>query len=196
MSFIGWVTAPLRGTSAPPSPAKRDRFPECLPFILAREGGFVDNPADPGGATCKGITLATARSVFGTSYTVAQLREITDEQAGAIYRPNYWDAASCGSLPVGVALTTFDMSVMSGPAAAKKLLQKAAGVTADGIVGPMTIAACAVNPKALVDALAVARGDYYRAIVAGRPASSVFLKGWLNRVELTRRRAQDMTLSG
>jgi len=195
MSFIGWVNAAM-GSTTQSTVVKRDYFSDCLTFVLAREGGFVDNPSDPGGATNRGITLATARAAFGADYTVAELKAITPTQAGAIYRPNYWDAASCGSLPCGVALTVFDMAVMSGPAAAKKLLQATAGVTADGVVGPMTIAACSKNPKALVDDLAIARAAYYRAIVAGRPASSVFLNGWLNRVELTRRKAQDMTLSG
>jgi lysozyme family protein len=196
MSFIEWVNAAMGSTTQPKSaPAERDYFPDSLTFILAREGGFVNNAADPGGATNRGITLATARAVFGADYSVAELRAITPTQAGAIYRPRYWDAASCGSLPGGVALTVFDASVMSGPETAKKMLQTAAGVTADGAVGPRTISACAVNPKALVDALAAARVAFYRGIVAGRPASSVFLPGWLNRVELTRRKAQDMTLS-
>ncbi len=195
MSFIGWVDK-FMGSTTQTMLVKRDYFADCLTFVLAREGGFVDNPSDPGGATNRGITLATARAAFGADYTVAELRAITPTQAGSIYRQNYWDAAVCGALPPGVALTVFDMAVMSGPASAKKMLQAAAGVTADGVVGPMTIAACAKNPKGLVDALATARAAYYRAIVAGRPASSVFLTGWLNRVELTRRKSQDMTLSG
>jgi lysozyme family protein len=195
MSFIGWVDRAM-GSTTQATLVKRDYFSDCLTFVLAREGGFVDNKNDPGGATCRGITLATARAAFGADYTVAELKAITPTQAGAIYRPNYWDAASCGSLPPGVALTTFDIAVMSGPAAAKKMLQGAAGVTADGAVGPLTIAACAKNPKALVDALATARIAFYRDIVAGRSASAVFLTGWLNRVELTRRKSQDMTLSG
>lgn len=188
--------APPPVTTPAAAVVTKDRFSDCLPWVLAREGGFVNNPADTGGATNKGITLKTAQAALGASFSLADLQKITNDQAGDIYRKNYWATTRCDDLPVGVDLSTFDMSVMSGPSAGAKMLQRAAKVTADGAVGPMTIKACAANPSALIDEIASQRVTFYRSIVAGRAANAEFLSGWLNRVEMTRKQSQDMLRAG
>jgi lysozyme family protein len=200
MSVTGWISgifnkpSPAAPTSAPApaAVAAPDRFTECLPFILEHEGGFVNNPNDPGGATNKGITLLTARAAFGASFSVAQLKALTAEQAGAIYRKNYWLAAGCDKMPAGVDLSVFDTAVMSGPHAALAMVQRGAKLKDDGVFGPLTLAACVANPNAMIDEIAAQRVVFYRDIVARTASSAEFLTGWLNRVELTRKQAQDM----
>jgi lysozyme family protein len=118
-----------------------DRFAICLERVLRHEGGFVDHPDDPGGATNKGITLATAREYFGDGYTVEELQHIAREEVARIYREGYWDKVSADGLPTGLDYTAFDSGIHAGPFRAAQWLQRALGVEDDGIVGPLTLAA-------------------------------------------------------
>jgi lysozyme family protein len=159
-----------------------DRFILCLPWIMQSEGGYVENPADPGGATNMGITLGTLAAWRGHPCTRDDVRALTRDEAAAIYRARYWT----DGLAPGVDLSVFDASVMSGKSQGVKFLQAAAGVDADGACGPHTLAACAaLLPLDLIDRIADERAAFYRNIVGMRPASGVFLDGWLSRVERT-----------
>ncbi|MDJ1157564.1 glycosyl hydrolase 108 family protein [Chelatococcus sp. SYSU_G07232] len=104
----------------------RDNFPTSLRFTLGFEGGFVHHPADPGGATNKGITLATLRR-HRPGASVADLKALPDALVAQIYRADYWDAVRGDDLPAGVDLATFDYAVNSGPSAARKGLRAVAG---------------------------------------------------------------------
>ncbi len=104
----------------------RDNFRDCLKFTLAYEGGWADNPKDPGGATMKGITLATYRRWFPAA-TKTQLRNISAQNVEKIYRADYWDKVSGDSLAAGVDLVTFDAGVNSGQARAMKWLMASIG---------------------------------------------------------------------
>ena len=104
----------------------RDNFQACLKITLAYEGGWADNPKDPGGATMKGITLATYRRWFPGA-TKAQLRNISAANVEAIYRKDYWVPVNGDGLAAGVDLVTFDAGVNSGPARAKKWLLASIG---------------------------------------------------------------------
>lgn len=92
-----------------------DNFKPCLAFTLVQEGGYADNPADPGGATMRGITQITfdeyRRSIGQPLYPV---RGITYEEVETIYRNLYWDRARCAQFPVGSDLCIFDYAVNSG----------------------------------------------------------------------------------
>lgn len=157
-----------------------DNFDRCLPITLAQEGGFVDNPNDPGGATNLGITLKTLEAWRGTQVTVQDVRDLTKQEAAEIYRANYWLPSRCNELPLGIDLMVFDFGVNAGPRTSVKLIQRAVGVTDDGSVGPITLKAVnAANPKSLVDALADARLAYYRSL----PTFNVFGKGWTSRTD-------------
>lgn len=101
-------------------------FSLCLKETLAHEGGWADNPKDPGGATMKGVTLATFRK-WVPKATKNDLRNITDEMLRKIYRADYWDKVKGDNLASGVDLAAFDYAVNSGPGTAWKQLNKVLG---------------------------------------------------------------------
>ncbi|WP_054310012.1 glycosyl hydrolase 108 family protein [Mesorhizobium sp. 1M-11] len=111
----------------------RENFQKCLQVTLAYEGGWADNPKDPGGATMKGITLATYQR-FLPGATKTQLRNISAENVAKIYRQDYWQAVNADTLAAGVDLATFDGGVMSGPPRSKKWLLASLGGSDDQTV--------------------------------------------------------------
>ena len=155
----------------------------ALPFVLRHEGGWSDDAADPGGATNFGITLATAQR-HGIMDADA-LRAITPEQVEAIYRQDYWRFDHVDDQRV--ATKVFDMAVNMGLRTAVYMVQEAlnslgASLKDDGRWGPVTEASVnATRPDQLLQLLCDEAADYYRAIVAARPTSAKFLKGWLAR---------------
>jgi hypothetical protein len=105
-----------------------DLFADCLAFTLQAEGGFVDNPADPGGATNMGVTLATFRQWLDDPRAGAgQLRDMARSTAAAIYRGLYWNPLRADLLPPGVDLMVFDFGVNAGIWRSARLLQRAIG---------------------------------------------------------------------
>jgi murein L,D-transpeptidase YcbB/YkuD len=166
-------------TPAPTVAPATDRFDSCVAVTLTQEGGFCDNPADPGRATNFGITIATLAAWRGTSVTSDDVRTMSRDEAIEIYRANYWLPARCGDMPAGIDLMVFDFSVNSGPRTAVKAVQRLVGVPDDGSVGPMTLTALArADQKSLVNALAQARLDYCRSL----PTWTDFGTGWTSRV--------------
>ncbi|WP_026784123.1 glycoside hydrolase family 108 protein [Pleomorphomonas koreensis] len=101
-------------------------FSNCLAVTLGYEGGWSDHPSDPGGATMKGITLATYRR-FKPGATKTDLRNISNETVAKIYRTDYWDKVGGDRLAAGVDLATFDAGVNSGPGRARQWLMAAIG---------------------------------------------------------------------
>ncbi|MBB5941039.1 N-acetylmuramidase [Xanthomonas sp. 3307] len=169
-------------------------FDLYLPQLLRFEGGFVDDPDDPGGATNYGITLATfqrcAQALLGEAPTLQALRALTVEQAATIYQHEYWDrigADQIASQPL--AELVFDFYVNAGDVAIKllqRILQQlgATDLVIDGEMGPTTLAALASADTAQVYAqYRQQRIDYYQRVVAERPVDAKFLAGWLRRAE-------------
>lgn len=190
------VPVPLAPPAAAPTAAEaapaRDNFSACIALILQQEGGFVDNPADPGGATNLGITKATLEDFREKSVTVDDVRNLTKDEAQEIYRAKYWNVMRCNDLPPGIDLMVFDFGVNAGPQRSVKLLQKVAGVTTDGSVGPITLAAVrAANPADLVSRFAQGRMDHYRSL----STFDTFGRGWTNRTEAIREAALRMALA-
>lgn len=156
-----------------------DAFATALAHVLAHEGGYVDHPDDPGGATNFGITLATLQSWRGRSVTRADVRALTKAEAGDIYRARYWDVCRCDELPEPVAFIVFDAAVNHGVSRAVRLLQEALGVTADGRIGPATLgAARAADTKSLVTEIAARRMVLYGNLAHFR----TFGLGWSRRL--------------
>jgi len=156
-----------------------NRFDACLPLLLKHEGGFVDHPQDPGGATNLGVTIGTLGDHLGRRATKAEVRALQPADVAPIYRKSYWDAARCDDLPDGVDYMIFDLAVNSGPAKARRYLQEVVGVTADGVIGPKTLAAvAAVPPATLVRRLERRREAFYRSL----RTFPTFGKGWLRRL--------------
>jgi lysozyme family protein len=170
-----------------------DRFEACLAFTLREEGGYVDDPADPGGATNMGITLATFRQWSDNSELgSAQVQDMTERTARAIYRSLYWNPLRADALPIGVDLSVFDMGVNAGIWCSARLLQRAlrfTGEGVDGCVGPETLdAAAKCDPRTLVSDLADRQAAYYTSL-ADFPT---FGAGWLARTEARRNAALAM----
>lgn len=154
-------------------------FPAALAFTLREEGGFVDDPQDPGGATNKGITIATFQH-YHPGATVAELRAISVGVVGAIYHAGYWNAVRAEELPAGVDLMVFDFGVTSGPGRSIGLLQSALGVAADHILGPVTLrAAAAADPLRLVGDIAARQLAFYRSL----PTWPRYGEGWEARTD-------------
>jgi len=151
----------------------------CLAFVLAAEGGYVDDPMDPGGATNLGITLDVLRQWRRGAVTKDDVRTLGRDEAAAIYRTSYWNASRCADLPTGVDLMVFDASVNTGNGRSARFLQTALCVAADGSIGPLTLAAASGRPAAeLINDLAQRRLAFYQSL----PTYDRFGAGWRTRV--------------
>lgn len=137
------------------------KFQRAIPTVLKFEGGYVNHPADPGGETNFGITKR--------GYPDLDIKNLTKEQAREIYRKDYWQKNKCSRFPWPFCLVYFDACVNHGPKWANRFLKD---------VGPDT------------EAYIARREQFYHAIVANRPASQVFLKGWLRRMKHLREASQ------
>jgi lysozyme family protein len=164
-------------------------FRRSLAHVLKHEGGFVNHPRDPGGATNKGVTIATYRRYIKPNGTVRDLRAITDAEVAKVYKEHYWDAVSGDALPDGVDHAVFDFAVNSGPSRAIKHLQMAAGVKADGRMGQLTMSAVLSRDGAdLIEHICDSRMGFLRRLRTW----DVFGKGWRRRVDEVRAQALDM----
>jgi lysozyme family protein len=170
-----------------------DNFDTSLAFTLREEGGYVDDPADPGWAPNMGITLATYRQWSDDlALGPTQVQDMTARTARAIYRSLYWNPLRADALPTGVDLSVFDMGLNAGIWGSARLLQRALGFTGeevDGCIGPETLGAAAkCEPRSLVNDLADRQTAYYRSLV-DFPS---FGTGWLNRTKARREAALAM----
>ena len=158
-------------------------------LMLKSEGGYVNNPADPGGMTNLGVTKATWENWVGRASDEAEMRGLTPEKVEPLYKKKYWDAVRGDELPPGISYLCFDFAVNAGAGRAIKTLQSAVGVTPDGGFGPMTMAAVqAIDPKELIERFSQAKEDFYRSL----PTFGTFGKGWLNRVADVKVKANTM----
>ena len=179
------------------------RVEDIAAEIVAREGGFVNDPDDPGGATKYGVTIHTMRRL-GLDLTgdgtvdIADVRHLTRQDAQRIFVEHYFRRPRLDRLPEAVQASVFDMYVNAG-AQAVRILQRLVTdmgfpCTPDGVVGPQTIRAVQMASEAapghLADAYAIARRNYYYALADARPASRKFARrrdggkgGWITRAE-------------
>lgn len=158
-------------------------FAASLSHVLKHEGGFVNHPNDPGGPTNKGITLATFKRYVKRNATVTDLKNLTIDQAGIVYRKQYWDRVKGDDLPSGVDYAVFDFAVNSGPARAAKYLQAVVGVTQDGKIGPKTLAAVKrADPQTVIERLC----DDRLAFLKRLKTWPTFGRGWSRRIEEVR----------
>jgi lysozyme family protein len=163
-------------------------FEQAFAVVIGHEGGYVDNPHDPGGETKFGISRR--------SYPKLDIRNLTLDQARTIYRADYWAKAYCDQMPPALALLQFDSAVNNGIGQAARFLQLALGVTADGIIGPATLAALkkavGVGTPATVDALCaevLARRIVFHASLS---AWQTFGLGWSRRLAMLPFQAVEM----
>ena len=192
-----WPVETDRAEPAPPRQAPEgSTFARALKHVLQMEGGFSDDPYDPGGPTNKGITLADFAKWRGVSvdatsraHLVAELKAISDDVVSDIYQKRYWQPSSSGLLTDAVAVMHFDASVNHGVGGAIRMLQAALGVDVDGDIGPLTLStARAQSARLIVERYADIRRDRYRAL----PTFWRFGRGWLRRVDATEALAKSL----
>lgn len=163
-----------------------DAIDDLISRVIQREGGFVNNPADAGGATKYGITKATLTGWRKSYVSDSDVEAMTEEEARAIYRAVYFDRPGFGAITYPPLLEfLFDFGVNSGPAAATKALQAALGVDADGVFGPISRAALGrcTNLQALFYRLKCERYELLLRFIGRDPAQAQFAAGWANRLD-------------
>lgn len=171
--------------------------------IVMREGGYVNDPDDPGGATNFGVTIGTMKTLGldlnkDGRVDAADVRALTRAQAEQIFVEHYFRKPRLAELPQSVQASVFDMYVNAGTNAVtilQKLVTRMGFATsADGAVGPNTIAAAqqadAAAPSHFMDAYGIARRNYYYALADQRPTSRKYARtnaggkgGWITRAE-------------
>ena len=175
--------------------ATTDGFEVALKFVLRWEGGFVDHPNDPGGRTNRGVTQ-TVYDAWRARQRLPKLdvKQIGDHEVAAIYHGDYWLPSGCEALADQLALVQFDTAVNMGTKRAIRLLQGCAGCGVDGSFGPATLGAVGTcDSGTLLKNYCDQREATYRRLAAKNPKLSVFLNGWLNRLNALR---QEVGLPG
>lgn len=140
-----------------------------------RAVGYVNDPVDRGGETKFGVAQRANPKV--------NVRSLTWAQAASVYHDKYWLLGKNDKLPGKLAQIHFDGCINHGPARANKFLQRALGVTEDGVIGPITLKQLeGVKIEEVIQAIARYRRDFYRSIVKNNASQSKFLNGWLRRI--------------
>jgi len=153
--------------------------------VVKSEGGFQDDPRDPGnrlvdgraGATNLGVTQRAWESYVGRQVTHDEMRALNLAMVQPFYKIKYWNAVKGDTLPRGIDYLTFDLAVNGGPARAAMTLQQALGVTADGVIGPQTTNAAAfADAPALAQKFTDVKISFYKSL-----NNPVYERGWVNR---------------
>jgi lysozyme family protein len=167
----------------------KQNWTEALKHILKHEGGYVNHPADPGGMTNLGVTKRVWEEWIGRPATEADMRDLTPGAVAPLYKKRYWDAVRGDDLPSGVDLCVFDAAVNAGVGRASKFLQQAAGVTADGQIGPKTLSAVTAKPAdEIIEAFCALREAHYKSL----GTFDTFGKGWMRRLASIKGESTDM----
>lgn len=151
----------------------QENMERAIDFVLEHEGGFVNHPKDPGGATNYGITKRTLEAYFGRPFTVQDVRNLSVDTAREIYERQYW--AHFSGLPAGLDLVAFDFGVNAGPNRAMRHVNMRRRL--DGTFPP--------DMKAVIDNYCRTRLEFYQTL-RGYP---IFGRGWTRRTEAARRAA-------
>lgn len=180
-----------------PDPRLTSKADAAIDFVLAQEGGFVDHPSDPGGATNRGVSLRAVRNLdadgrAGFDFDLDadgdvdadDIKLIDELRARAFYRARYWNACRCDEIPWPLSLVVFDAAVNQGVSSAIAGLQRTVRATVDGRIGSKTLAAARVAMEGDADGTlrraVVLRLDRYRAL----PTAPDFFRGWADRMLL------------
>lgn len=169
-----------------------DNFHVSLLSLLKHEGGYVNDPKDPGGMTNLGVTKKVWESWVGRPVTEADMRALTPVAVGGLYKVKYWDKVRGDALPSGLDYCMFDFAVNSGVGRATKTLQLILDVDADGMLGKATLSAIADGHDA-VASLVNAVCDRRQKFLEGLSTFSRFGKGWTRRVAEVRHDSLAMT---
>ena len=158
----------------------KQNWDEAIKHILKYEGGYVNHKDDPGGRTNLGVTQRVWEEWTGKPATEEDMRGLTVAMVSPLYKKRYWDAVRGDDLPSGVDLCVFDCAVNAGVGRASKCLQQTVGVTADGQIGPATMAAVAKKPaEHIIADFCDLREAHYKSL----STFATFGKGWMRRLD-------------
>jgi len=167
----------------------KENFEKSFALVLQHEGGYVHHALDPGGRTNLGVTQRVWEQYVGHPVDEATMRSLTKEMVSPLYRKEYWSVCHCDDLPAGVDYLAFDFAVNAGSFRCVKTIQRALNITADGVIGPITIKAIQdANAEDFIGKFSTAKESFYRSLTTFR----TFGKGWLNRVAEGRNAAKEM----
>jgi len=175
----------------------KENWDQAFKQMLASEGGFSDDQRDSGnhlpdgrtGSTMLGVTQYNWENWVGHEVNHDQMRKLTPEDVKPFYKKKFWDLCRCDELKSGIDYLVFDFAVNAGSGGSAKILQRAVGVTPDGGIGPITLAAVNAIPEAeLIEKFSQAKEDFYRSL----GNFDVYGKGWLNRVADVKLKASTM----
>jgi len=165
----------------------QNNFKNCLELVLKSEGGWVNNPKDPGGETNLGVTKKVWEEWVG--HEVKTMQGLTPEDVAPMYQAKFWMSCYANQLPVGIDYMAFDMAVNGGPGRSVKLLQECLGCVPDGTIGPRTMQLIdQKKPEDIVEAFSQRKIDFYKSLAT----FATFGKGWLKRVEDVKQNALKM----
>ena len=160
-----------------------DNFPACLAFVWApdRDGQpYHVDANDPGGATAWGVTHETWEDARGSGLVSGDLADASRAGLATVLRTNYYDRCHCDQLSPGPDLAVFNMAMLSGDGEAERILQIVLGVTVDGVIGPITLAAAnAMDPTVLIEALTTRDEAFFASL----PGARYFQRGWDRRAD-------------
>lgn len=164
-------------------------YSRSLIEVRLDEGGYINDPDDPGGPTNKGMTLGSFRRFVMRNGTIADLKKITGDQVAKIYRKKYWNKVRGDDLPDGLDYSAFDFAIHSGPAQVAKTLQRIVGATVDGSIGPDTLIKIkSYTPSYLVEQLNIERMLFLKRLRGW----AKYKNGWSTRVSDVKRLSLEM----
>lgn len=169
----------------------KTNFSASLTLVLKHEGGFSDDPRDPGNWT-GGVLKGTMKGISAKAYPKLDIKNLSDNQTAYIYRRDYWDRIKGDELPSGVDYAVFDYAVNSGVRKASMELQRVASVADDGKIGPITLTAVwAMSPEKVVRKLCSRRIAFLKRLSIW----PVYKNGWTRRVNDVRDKAISLVKS-
>lgn len=169
----------------------KENFNKALELVLKHEGGYVDHPQDPGGATNYGITKKVYETYLGRPCTKQEVKDMPLDAVAEIYKRKYWDKIRGDDLPNGLDWCVFDFAVNAGVSRAARTLQGFLATAIDGIIGSGTLEAIDNYPtsvKGVIEVFTSQRSTFYRTL----KHYETFGKGWDRRCYETRKTALEM----
>ena len=167
----------------------KENFEKSLELVLQHEMGYVHHPLDPGGRTNLGVTQRVWEDYVGHKVDEQTMRNLTKELVAPLYRKEYWDAVHGDKLPCGADYLAFDFAVNAGAFRSIKTIQRALNITADGIIGPVTVKAIQdTNAEEFINNFTDAKENFYK----GLANFQTFGRGWFNRVAESKKAAEGM----
>ena len=156
----------------------QNNFQECLELVLKSEGGWVNNPQDPGGETNLGVTKRVWEEYVG--HPVDSLKKLTKEDVAPLYEQKYWRPCYGEVLPRGLGYLCFSFGINAGCGRSVKLLQQSLGLIPDGIIGPRVMQKLRESNIAdVIKGFSESRREYYKSL----KTFPIFGKGWIARTD-------------